>query len=550
MGRNRKRVGGRAAKRGDAGGKGDSPQAHVHSTMQTPQHDDTIGPETSGFFDVSTLKTVSMSADHLSTPLNTSLDIEPATTNSVADGDGANDNNKDEKDNGHNGACTEPHMSTDLVSTAEAVADKGVRGVGTQHETAPDTCTGTPVDTAPVQRAYDLFARLRVWSAASASAERSVIVDDPSASNELEPVDALRPAERDMDHLAVPGDNGNLAGAGASLESHTGNPHCIEADPPCDDTASDVSLPSVENHQMNDTEAKVGGEPAGALPAGACDRAKLDTADQHAATDLRDHDENGGDNGTGTEQGLDKHTDATKTTTQAAPLGAARNVARVDDTKEGDAVRDAPQQGTGEPQTAPARLTRKRRAARDTVYGTWAHVDEPGWTADVISALDAHVSRAVSGKPSPRIVVFSHGAAPSALALVRRFGPDAIVWVVSSAPDARNIERHGCSVVKWPARTATITSTDKNVPMGDLVNAVPWHCIDAVIDIGTGRPPQQRARTLKTIVPLMHSDAIYACAVDCRHLALELLGVGAAAIVHEHDHAVVVQPARLRNTRP
>lgn len=544
MGRNRKRVAGRAAKRGDAGGKGDPVQAHAPSTMQTTN--DAAGPETSGFFDVSTLKTISMSADRVTVASEGDAPVgtQPVAAHVAADGE----HHSDDVDSA-------PGSLVNLTDVAvKAVADGDHHGDNdnAQGKATPRDHAAAPVDAAPVQRAYDLFARLRVWSAASASAERSVILDDPSASIS---VDAHRDGkhkveshtERNPQHDTEHDDErlvDSSTGVNGAPIANAALGSCAEGGLAQDEPRVDASSHG-ECHQRDGAEA--GTSDAAALdtataPSAVCAQTEVSVTNERvsmAPAGDDGHVESGKPDGHGPRSA--SHCRDTVTATIAPGTDRAAS-----SPKDGSAtVRGAvtvPREVTNSVPTADVGPNRKRRTATEVTYGAWVPVDEPGWTTDAISALDAHASRVVAGKPSPRIVVFSHGTAPSALAVVRRFGPDAIVWVVSSAPDARNIERHGCSVVKWPVRAAA--SPGDNASVRDLAGAVPWHRVDVVVDIGTGRSPGQRARTLAHLVPLMRgSGGIYVCATDCLQTATELLRAGAAAIVHEREQIVVVEPA-------
>lgn len=561
MGRNRKRVAGRAAKRGDAGNKGDLTQTHTPVAMERP-HDTAAGPGISGFFDVSTLRTISMSGERSSDALPGAapLAAEPAVVDTIANSDRHDMN-----------AVTAHGPSSHGVDVAASAIDHGDSrgGNGAQDETAIEDRTVAPADVPPVQRAYDLFARLRVWSAANASAERSVIVEDPSASGgEPTPDDthsysgrgdasnAERHLQRDADpsgERLMGSDHGAVVPTvDVAQGSHTADMPNAGSDSLVNDSRPDASLQD-EPVQKDGTEADGSAVPADAtVSVNVCARTEAGCMNQCVPNGPTDEDENknvesnssGGPNVAEKPYSVAEHTNTTATTALA---GTVDTTLCLDDSVATPCIETVSHGGTANAQVAGPRPNGRGRAPTEVTYGTWTPVDEPGWTADVVDALDVHASRAIAGKPSPRIVIFAHGAASSALAAVRRFGPDAIVWVVSSAPDARNIERHGCSVVRWPPRTSAVPGD--NLPMRDLVAAVPWDRVDAVIDVGTGRSSAQRAHILKTIVPRMHGGGIYACAVDCRQAALESLRVGAAAIVHEHDHIVVVEPARVCDTR-
>ncbi|AVK77022.1 hypothetical protein pmac_cds_334 [Pandoravirus macleodensis] len=564
MGRNRKRVGGRAAKRGDAGGKGDLAQAHTPASMQTPHDDTAAGPETSGFFDVSTLTTISMSGNHVSDALPRAAPLATGST-VVVDAAANNDHHDGNAETASGPSAT--NSADDVTATNDG---NGHSGDGAQDETTIEDRGVVPADVPPVQRAYDLFARLRVWSAASASAERSVIVDDPSALDEPTADDPHRDSSRGdgsnveqhpqrdtkpSDERLTGSDNEAAApSADAALDSHTVDRPNAESNSPVNDPRSGASLSNEPNQEDGaETDGSVAPVDTIAL-VDVCARTEADAVSQHTLDGSTNDGENKNvESNSGNDPGradvlysMPECTNETITTTTTTSTTDAAHAAPCLTDRHG--VGTSPQEATNNAQTIAARPNSRRRTATEATYGTWTPVDEPGWTEGAVGTLDAHASRVIAGKPSPRIVVFAHGAAPSALAAVRRFGPDAIVWVVSSAPDARNIERHGCSVVRWPARTAAVSAD--NLCVRDLVTAIPWDRVDVVVDMGTGRSPGQRAHILANIVPRMRGGGIYACAVDCRQAALELLRTGAAAIIHEHDHIVVVESTRVHDTRP
>ncbi|AVK75960.1 hypothetical protein pneo_cds_353 [Pandoravirus neocaledonia] len=558
MGRNRKRVAGRAAKRGDVGGKGDPAQAHTAPTMQTPH--DAAGPETSGFFDVSTLKTIRMTVDPAPVAPPSGAPSDAESTSATTDADSG--------DRGDGGAEiiaeTLAHHTDSVDDGGSTLVDGNADEDGKlQGETTSKEPVAVPVDAAPVQRAYDLFARLRVWSAASASAERSVIVDDPSVLDESVSTTASHDSKRDdgddvrgtTSHAHCdaepndgspikPGDGVEIVDANASPGSCAADRICVTHEPTQGESRLDAPLP-IDQDQGGDAEvhASVGLETATSPVA--CVQTEADTMGRHAQVAPAHAKDNVDDESKHVAHEFSTHEphpapDGVDTT--APPSGTEQTASCLEDcaTRRGDKTVHQKAAGSASPLAPSA----NRATAVEATYGTWTPVDEPGWTADAVAAFDAHASRAVAGKASPRIVVFSHGTASSALAAVRRFGPDAIVWVVSSAPDARNIERHGCSVVRWPARATPMTS-DGRVSVRDLASAIPWHRVDVVVDIGTGRLHVQRAHTLTNLVPLMRGGSgIYVCAADCRQAAFELLRSGAAAIVHEHDHVVVVESVR------
>lgn len=522
------KVAARATKSGATGGKGGS-APHTPQEMQYPrekqQQQSTCAPEVSGFFDVTTLKTVAVSGP----------DTAPPAIKSAACPQAPSDGDPVPLRDGADAAALSPGVAPAVTVAA--------------HETPIQGDTATP-------SAYDIFARLRVWSAAGASAERSLIIEgeeahddessaragtaestDPSAAPCDSPVGAANVATHTTapgapgDSVAAPTDD--LPGGGSAEPTPDGSPSAPASDADGggdaaaathgDDQGDCIRHDSADATLWSHVPGAVKEQaPASVPPDDVDDRLLQGTA--HSADDIA----------------VDSCQDTAHAPTHRGN-DAAKNLT-VPPT-DADAAPEPPD--TDIPVHASSLVAPVACAIQPTIapppppLRRWGPVAEAGWTATALDALDVHVARILTDKtPQAHVVVFAHGAAQSVPASVQRFGADAVLWAVSSAPAARALDRHGCAVVKWPARAAHAAET---ASLSDLVTAVPWGRVNMVIDIGAERSRALRARTLTALLPRLARGAIYACGTDCHQAALELERSGIAKAVHRHMDVIAVE---------
>lgn len=524
--------------------------------MQDPrerhnQGADLCAPEVSGFFDMTTLKTVPVSAPN-ATPMSSSLTPPPDADADNPQQTPSNDNMPLEGDNV--GPVDGGAVTSSLTTTTIAAVE-----VAGTHQDPPQS------DAAPPS-GYDIFARLRVWSSAGASAERSLIMEGEEAHNDGSARKSATPAQDDHD-----------ADQAASL-----------ADPQAtaDDIVDDIVDDTPEHDDPSDLPNK------SAMPTAVSSGIDSDTPSDlllSSSPPPSTHTVGSGDADQCNDGNIakdDSHQNCAKTGTDTTLLPRVLNKATVESVSPGDVhalpMFDGANGGIGngrdEPKHAPA------GGAGDTMNGPvappadviavpdlppqdipvhasnivvpvvrttqpstvsrppprrWGPVAEAGWTAAALETLDAHVTRILADKATlAHVVVFAHGAGQSVPASIERFGADALLWAVSSAPAARTLQCHGCAVVKWPVRA---THAAETASLSDLVSAVPWGRVNVVIDIGADRSQTLRARTLAALLPRLARGAVYACSVDCHQAALDLVRGGIAKTVHHHVNVIIVE---------
>lgn len=506
--------------------------------MQEPrekqqQQQSACAPEVSGFFDVTTLKTVAVSGPN-------------ATPSAIAGG----------------AACPQAPSDGDLVPLrdgADAVALSPA--VAPTVAVAPDG-TSTQGDAA-APSAYDIFARLRVWSAAGASAERSLIIEGEDAHNDEESFARVgtvsQDTAEDTDRSDIPLDS-PVGTADAATHAMASDAPGDAAVPPTDDLPGGGDIGPTPDRSPSSAARDVDSGDATAATQGDDKRdcAQRDSADvpswsrvpgaakeQPPAPAPTLPDDVDDQPLQGTARGADDITVGGHRETAHAPTGNGTDTAKDPRMPSADAgaaseppVTDIPVHASG-PVTPVACAIQPTIALPQTPPRRWGPVAEAGWTAPALEALDAHAERILVDKTcQAHVVVFAHGAAQSVPASIQRFGADAVLWAVSSGPAARALERHGCAVVKWPARA---THAAETAPLLDLVTAVPWGRVNMVIDIGTERSRVLRARTLTALLPRLARGAIYACSADCHQTVLELERGGIAKAVHRHTDVIAVE---------
>lgn len=490
---------------------------------QQQQQQSACAPEVSGFFDVTTLKTVAVSG--------------PGATSPAIRG----------------AACPQAPTDDDLVPLRDGAVDALAPSpaVAISPAVAPAVAvvpdeTSTQGDSA-TPSAYDIFARLRVWSAAGASAERSLIIEGEEAHDDESsarvgtavqdtasfdgPVGAADVATHIValgvrGDATVPPTDGSSGGGGVTGATPDGSPTSPASDADGDGDDGDDKRDCVGH---DNTDAMLRPRVPGAVKEQAPAPAPLDD-DQLPQ---------------GNACGADSITVGGHREMAHVPTGGDSDMAKDPVTPPTDAdgapeppVTDIPVHASGPvaPVACPIQPTITLPQAPPR---RWGPVAEAGWTAAALEALDVHAARTLTDKtPQAHVVVFAHGAAQSVPASIQRFGADTVLWAVSSGPVARALERHGCAVVKWPARA---THAAETAPLSDLVTAVPWGRVNMVIDIGAGRSRALRARTLTALLPRLARGAIYACGADCHQTALELERSGIAKAVHRHTDVIGVE---------
>ncbi|ATE82173.1 hypothetical protein psal_cds_422 [Pandoravirus salinus] len=504
-------------------------------------------PEVSGFFDMATLHTVAVSGpDPARTPVEAA---EPAP---------AADANPQRAPSGD----SLPLVGDDVDGLEDACA---VEVAAAHDNDASQTSAAAP-------SGYDIFARLRVWSAAGASAERSVIVEGEGAHNDgCDRTGATATAQGaheaaqtlvlsdhranavDAEHANPPGPPRDLAtptiGTVSDADDTNGATSGLPPPPPADDpVGADIDHGNggaVEDDACNPSDRHRDSASADAdatlSPRASNKRTEepVPLADNRIAPLVLDgiskdadsaFEEPGGRTPAG---GIDR---GEMRISPVAPVGMGPKLSSP----------PPPQTIPVHASSAPVPVATPLQASALRLPSSppqeprrWRPVAEAGWTTAALDRLDAHASRALASDTAPvHVVVFAHGAGDCVPASIERFGADALVWAVSSSPTARTLQRHGCAVVKWPARTGR---SAESAPLSDLVTAVPWGRVNVVIDIGAERSPALCARTLGALLPRLARGAVYVCRADCHQGALGLMRSGIAKTVHYHPDAIIIE---------
>lgn len=496
--------------------------------MQDPrekqqQEHSACAPEVSGFFDVATLKTVAVSGSGATPPQIGSAASPQAPSDTAA-------------------------LSSGVASAAAVAPD----------ETPAQGDTATP-------SAYDIFARLRVWSAAGASAERSLIIEDAEVHGDDSSARVSAAAAQDAQ-----GTDRSVALFDSPVGATDVSTHTVASDapgdvvvPPTDDLPRDDGVGPAPERSLSSPASDVGGGDAAAAIHGDDKRdcARHDSADATLWSHVPDADKEQAPASAPPDDVDDQLLQCTARGADDITVGGHQETAHAPTARGSDAAKDptvpptdthADADAAPEPPAAdiPVHASSPAAPVACAIQPTitppqtppprrWGPVAEAGWTAAALEALDVHAARILADKtPQAHVVIFAHGAAQSVPASVQRFGADAVLWAVSSGPTARALERHGCAVVKWPARA---THAAETASLSDLVAAVPWGRVNMVIDVGAERSHALRARTMTALLPRLARGAIYACGTDCYQAALELERSGIAKAVHRHTDVIAVE---------